>query len=224
MEDTKLTPNEYYPLGDSWYQRNVEGRDFDLALGTMQHLILSLMADPAFPDSRKVRLVEVGCSRGDSLAKISANSSAVCIGIDFSPLAIAAGRQMFESFKSMTLMVGKATEIPLETNSADVLIFGWVAMYLDDKGFSLALSEAKRVIAPGGLLVLLDFEHKGPVRTTANKHHEGLRTYRRDYAETLVQNLGPLVLQANLTKDAKQIGVSSVESDQLVLLASKMPA
>lgn len=224
MEVTKLTPNEHYPLGDGWFQRNVEGSDFDLALGPMEHLILSLLANPAFPDSRRVRLVEVGCSRGDSLAKISANSSAVCIGIDFSPLAIAAGQQMFEGFKSLTLMVGNATEIPLKTNSADVLIFGWVAMYLDDKGFSLALNEAKRVVAPGGLLCLLDFEHKGPVRTTPNKHHKGLTTYRRDYSEALVQNVGPLVLQANLTKDANQIGVSSAEDDQLIFLASQTPA
>lgn len=90
----------------------------------MQHCITALCVDCAFPDSRHVRLVEVGCSRGDSLAKISANSSAVCIGIDFSPLAIAAGQKMFESFKALPLMVVKETEIPLETNSADVLRLG----------------------------------------------------------------------------------------------------
>lgn len=153
--------------GDAWYARN---RDF----------LSPFAADPvvtALRDILPTRILEIGCGGGERLEKLHRVFDAPCFGIDPSCAAIvtAAKRQ------GVLAQVGTADKLPFLKDQFDCVVFGF-CLYLCDRGdlFQIA-SEADRVLADRGHLVIYDFDNEPSARTY--KHRPGVVSYRMRYAQ-----------------------------------------
>ncbi|MFO1132182.1 MAG: class I SAM-dependent methyltransferase [Hyphomicrobiales bacterium] len=100
------------------------------------------------------RILEIGCGPGLALRSILATDVARAIGIDHSPVMIAqAGRNNARSVATgrLRLLDGDFSALPIENGSVDAVLAVNVAYFMND---ATALVEARRVLVPGGRLVL----------------------------------------------------------------------
>jgi ubiquinone/menaquinone biosynthesis C-methylase UbiE len=94
-------------------------------------------------------VVDAGCGGGRAVAEMS-ERGAQAVGVDLDPEMIAVAR---ERWPAGEFHVGDAYELPLEAGSVSYYRADRVLHALDDP--ARALSEARRVLAPGGRAVLL---------------------------------------------------------------------
>lgn len=159
--------------GDRYFQRNATDED---ALHTAalrdpsSDPILSVVA-PLKP----ARILEIGCTNGWRMDAGHQLWGAQVFGIDPSSSAIADGAR----FENVTLQVGTADALPNIT--VDCVVFGF-CLYLCDRAdlFRIA-SEADRVLAPDGYLVVHDFFPPTP-RSRPYSHLQGVTSHKMDYS------------------------------------------
>jgi arsenite methyltransferase len=104
------------------------------------------------------RVLDLGCGPGYLAAEIAAlvGPGGRVHGIDTSDsmLAIAAARARPPGAAPVELGTGDALAVPLPDGAVDAVVCTQVYEYVDD--MPAALAEARRVLAPGGRLVVLD--------------------------------------------------------------------
>jgi ubiquinone/menaquinone biosynthesis C-methylase UbiE len=107
------------------------------------------------PDAR---VVEVGCGTGAvtrALAELAPDASVV--GVDPSPVFLARARELGRAHANLSFVEGDARSLPLEDDSVDVVVFHTTLCHIP--GPELALAEARRVLVPGGQLVVFDGDY-----------------------------------------------------------------
>lgn len=67
-------------------------------------------------------------------------------------------------------------QVPLPDATADVIVSGYAFHHLDDTGKELALAEARRLLRPGGLLVVCDMMFRLSLRTSDRRIIAGMLT------------------------------------------------
>ena len=160
--------------GDAWFHRN------EAAL-KKRHLpeddpilmeLLRLM--PAIPRER-MKVLEIGCGNGIRLNWLKENMNADCYGIDPSANAVAAA-----CAKGVKVQQGTADDLPFDSQSFDIVIFGF-CLYLCDREdlFSIA-READRVLRLPGWLMILDFFNPS-LLAKDYRHHPNVQSYKMDY-------------------------------------------
>jgi ubiquinone/menaquinone biosynthesis C-methylase UbiE len=163
---------------NNWFNRNREGlRSPDDSVGV--NSITSMLVP--FKDEIS-RMLEIGCSDGSKLRSLCKNLDATGFGIDPSLDAITAGKAVTDSTVEMILTIGTASNLQFENSYFDVVFFGF-SLYLVDRNMLFqAVSEADRVLKPGGFLVIQDFDpgfrHKRPYT-----HLEGISSYKNSYVD-----------------------------------------
>ena len=125
------------------------------------------------------RILEIGCSNGWRLRHFL-ESGAHCAGIDPSEKAIGSG-------DGMDLRVGTADELPFETNSFDLVIFGFCLYLVDPVLHFKSVAEADRVLSDGGMIAIYDFI---PSIHYFNdySHLAGVRSYKMEFAKYFLAN------------------------------------
>ncbi|MCH2145783.1 MAG: bifunctional demethylmenaquinone methyltransferase/2-methoxy-6-polyprenyl-1,4-benzoquinol methylase UbiE [Phycisphaerales bacterium] len=111
------------------------------------------LADPG----SDAMVVDVACGTGDlAEAFLKAGASQV-IGIDFTPemLDVARERAARAGLKRIEYRQGDATQLELPTDSADVLSIAFGIRNVNEP--ARALSEFRRILKPGGRLLILEF-------------------------------------------------------------------
>jgi hypothetical protein len=100
------------------------------------------------------RVVDVGCGEG-GLCRFLARQGASVIGVEAGPAALARARAVSSAGRE-TYLEGAGETLPLGDASADAVIylnsFHHVPVALQDR----AIAEAARVLAPGGMLCILE--------------------------------------------------------------------
>jgi ubiquinone/menaquinone biosynthesis C-methylase UbiE len=107
----------------------------------------------------RARVLDVGCGTGtQALFTVRAHPDAQVTGIDGDAKALAiARRKLDRAGVAVTLDEGLATALPYPDARFDRVISTFVFHHLDDADKRRAASEIRRVLAPGGVFLLVDF-------------------------------------------------------------------
>ena len=128
------------------------------------------------------RILEVGCSSGAKLATLVEHFSCKGVGIDPSSMAIRRAVLEYGSNQELEFSVGVAEDLPFKAEDFDFVFASFFLYLLPDAEADAAISEASRVLKPGGFLAILDFDSGIPIRNDY-KHLEGLYSWKRNYVE-----------------------------------------
>jgi SAM-dependent methyltransferase len=121
------------------------------------HARLVAQADPP-PDGR---VLEIGCGTGNVLARMArARPDVALTGLD--PDAAALERARAKLPDTVRLEQGYADALPLPDGAVDRVLSAFMLHHLPPDEQRDALREARRVLAPGGSLHLVDMESGGP--------------------------------------------------------------
>lgn len=143
--------NEYYSeIGDSWWDPTGPLRALhDMNPARVQYF--DSVARARFGPERTAKVVDIGCGGGlvsEALARLGYQVT----GIDLSEGAVEAARRHAEqSGVEVRYQVGSAYELPIETESVQVVVVSDVLEHLHD--LPAAVAEISRVLRPGGVVV-----------------------------------------------------------------------
>lgn len=115
-------------------------------------------------------VVDVACGTGDLAEAFHDAGAGQVIGIDFTPemLEIARHRAARSGREAIEYRQGDATSLDLESDSADVISIAFGIRNVNDP--AQALSEFRRVLKPGGRLLILEFsEPSNPLLRMLNR-------------------------------------------------------
>ncbi len=98
------------------------------------------------------KVLDVGCGEGTTLEHLSVEHGCTGYGIDISPSAIELARQRHPN-NHIYFRVGDGRDIPFPNGSFDI-VFSWGVLE-HAKNFQQSFAEARRVLRPGGMLVLI---------------------------------------------------------------------
>lgn len=171
--------------GDAWFSRNQNHiRSIEQVINSPD---VCYTLDTLMPFSFRIdRVLEIGCSNGTKLEVICQNLDSVGVGIEPSAMAVQTGNQRNKNAK-IELLVGTGEKLPSEDASFDLVYFAFCLYLFDRNTLMQALSEADRVLKPGGFLVITDFDpgfhHKRPYN-----HFQGVFSYKQDYSSFYTQS------------------------------------
>jgi ubiquinone/menaquinone biosynthesis C-methylase UbiE len=100
-----------------------------------------------------ISILDAGCGRGETLLAC-ARAGATVAGIDYSAAAIELTREFLSEFPDVDLRVGSVTDLPWPDDTFDRVQFSDVIEHLDADQTVPALAEFRRVLKPGGYLVV----------------------------------------------------------------------
>jgi len=104
---------------------------------------------------RTARIVDVGCGTGRTLRELSDRGYAAIRGLDVSRAMVAKARALHPD---LDVTVAPPLAVPLPDASVDaVLLIAVLTCIVSDDGQRALVSEVRRVLAPGGLVVASDF-------------------------------------------------------------------
>lgn len=108
------------------------------------------------PEVRGKRVLDVGCGMGTFTVEAARRGAASALGVDFAPEAVATAREVAaaEGVSGAVFTEADATALPLPPESLDVVLAADVTEHLDDATLAGVLADARRVLRPGGTLVL----------------------------------------------------------------------
>lgn len=133
---------------DAWHQSHVGDSDLGtISLASWHENVLSLL-----PPLEGVKLLEVGCGRGDFALHL-ARQGAHVTAVDFSPRAIELARARAESLNiPVCFQVADAQALPFAEGSFDLVVSCECLEHVPSP--SLVLSEIHRVLRTSGKVIL----------------------------------------------------------------------
>lgn len=157
-----------------WFRRNLElinSYDFK------QDVTCSVIKDYGLNPSN---ILELGCSAGYRLAALKERyPDASVYGVEPSLEAINHGKKLF---KEVNFLHTTADEIPLQDDSMDLVIVGFVLYVVDRRLLLKVMSEIDRVLKDRGCLIIVDFFTERALR---NKYHHidqfSAYTFKQEY-------------------------------------------
>lgn len=138
--------------------------------GQQQAMLRAYLAEVAFPEGGAV--LEVGCGTG-AVSRVLAQLPGVgkVIGIDPSPVFVAAARELSLGQTNLSFMEADGRGLPFENGSFSVVVFHTTLSHIPDP--EKALAEAFRLLAPEGQLVVFDGNYT--TTTLATGDHDPLQ-------------------------------------------------
>jgi ubiquinone/menaquinone biosynthesis C-methylase UbiE len=105
-----------------------------------------------------MRVLDVGAGTGRLAPRIGAGIEPLgrLVLVDASDVMLEQARRLGRLGDGAVSQIGVATELPFADRSFDRVLLSWVLHELPEAEQSQALSEALRVLKPGGLVVVLD--------------------------------------------------------------------
>jgi len=95
------------------------------------------------------------------------------VGVDNTPAMVKAAKDRTAELDNVTVRKGELEALPIDDQSVDAALMVLVLTYIDD--IAAALSEAARVLRPGGRFVLIDLllHDRSDFRRDMNQLHMG---------------------------------------------------
>ncbi len=116
----------------------------------------------AMPDTCRVA-ADLGCGTGIVLERMYGHAATV-IGVDGSPRMLELSRRRLAELKGgqISLRIGELSHLPLRDEEADFASINMVLHHISDP--ECVLSEIRRVLCPGGQLLVADFDQHNQER------------------------------------------------------------
>lgn len=130
------------------------------------------------------RLLEAGAANGRVAEQLRQLTGCEAHATDPSPAAVADGRARYPKVR---LSVGTADKIEYPDAAFTVVLFGFCLYLVDRSRLLRVVTEADRVLAEGGKLMITDFDPPAPHRR-AFRHQPGLWSYKMQYPALWLAN------------------------------------
>ncbi|MCO6185738.1 class I SAM-dependent methyltransferase [Rhizobium sp. L1K21] len=131
-------------------------------------------------------LLDIGCGPG-SITNVLAQHVKTAIGIDIDGETIRSAQEIAarQNIDNLRFIHGSMLALPFEDNRFDAVTFHAVLYHLDEATLNKALSEAYRVLKPGGLIAIRDSDVGGDVIYPENPDIElSLNLWQRWYGHS----------------------------------------
>ncbi len=106
-------------------------------------------------NSHKI-IADLGCGTGEMLARLLGKKTKRLIGVDSSPEMLEQARIRLPDLKGLELRLGELENLPMRDQEVDSVIMSMVLYHIVEPEKSI--HEVFRVLKPGGLFILADFE------------------------------------------------------------------
>lgn len=100
-----------------------------------------------------LRILDAGCGRGETVLACARAGAAVA-AIDYSEAAVELTAEALAGFADADVRVGDVTDLPWPDDGFDRILFSDVVEHLDPQQTVPALRELRRVLRPGGFLLV----------------------------------------------------------------------
>jgi ubiquinone/menaquinone biosynthesis C-methylase UbiE len=150
------------------------------------------------------RILEVAVGTGPVFAGIvRRNQHGVSEGVDISESMLRRANRRMKDYpkERYHLQIGSAYKLPFESETFDLLVNNFMLDLLPEKDFVLLLSEYKRVLKPGGRLVL-------STMTFGRKWHNKIWDWMAVHAPSVLTGCRPV----NIAPYVKQAGFKLLQS------------
>lgn len=104
--------------------------------------------------SKGDRALDIGCGNGKTVSALL-QCGAQVTGLDFSDEAISYCKKAFGT--KARFMVSDSSELPFDDGSFEIVTMVHILEHLDDDQLSRTVSEVKRVVSPGGKIMVRAF-------------------------------------------------------------------
>lgn len=121
------------------------------------------------------RALEIGASDGWRLLPLK-QAGVYCAGVDPSASAVERGASF-----GLDLRCATCDDLPFETGSFDLVIFGFCLYLVDPELHFKCVSEADRVLRDGGVLAIYDFLPPRPYFNDYS-HRPGVKSYKMEFS------------------------------------------
>lgn len=162
---------------DSWFERNkiaLESGKSDPAI--------ALLSDWLQPFKNDISTVlEVGCGTGHGINVLANKLAATGYGVEPSEKAVAYIR---EKFPHLCAKVGFGDDIPFNA-SFDLVHLGFYLYLVDRDKYLRCISEADRLVKPGGFLSIIDFDTPIPY-SNEYSHQQGVFSHKTNNSAVFV--------------------------------------
>jgi SAM-dependent methyltransferase len=119
----------------------------------------------------RARILDAGCGNGRHAVPLAGEGYRV-VGLDNAGVLLAAARRSARSARWPRFVRGSYARVPFRTATFDaVLCLGTALGYLGDEGDRVALREFRRVLVPGGCLVI-ETLHRGEIGERLQEYEE----------------------------------------------------
>jgi ubiquinone/menaquinone biosynthesis C-methylase UbiE len=167
------------------------------------------------------RVLDIGCGTGSLAALIAKRHPRVeIVGLDPDPKALARARRKCDRAGTVALDIGYSDALPYPDASFDRVLSSFMFHHLEAEAKLGTLSEAMRILAPGGALHLLDFGG-----TAENTH--GLLGHLFHSAEHLRENFEggiPALMREMGFAEAEEIDHRSSWIGRITYVRGRPPA
>jgi SAM-dependent methyltransferase len=140
---------EYFESHAEYYEESQYRTGRRTFINSRHDHIVTMLAALAIPDTAKV--LDAGCGPGNLVPEFAGRYRRVC-ALDASPRMVDVARSNAAGLRNVSYQVGDIESLPFEDETFDVVCSAGVIEYLPR--FERALEEMRRVLRPGGLLIL----------------------------------------------------------------------
>jgi len=136
-------------------------RFFDSVAGQWRDLSREILGDFDLADEMAARLhagmlvADLGCGPGELLARL-AEGARLAIGVDSSPRMLELAAARLAGRTNVSLRLGELEHLPLREGEVQAVTLSLVLHHVSDP--VAVLAEARRVLAPGGELLVAEFD------------------------------------------------------------------
>ena len=158
---------------------------------------------------RGERILEVGFGTGHCLVEIAkaVGSSGMVLGIDISDQMVAHSQDLLKReglAERVELKCGDAEQLPYESNSVDGIFFSFTLELFDTPELPKVLAECKRVLRPGGRIVVVAVSKEGKqgvivsIYEWVHKHFPNLMDCRPIFVRRALEAAGFTIKEADV--------------------------
>ena len=157
------TENTYKRKSQNYFDTSAAGYDQYSDMGIRAPLLAGLLAQLAelpLPNS----ILDVGCGTGELLFQLQGHTQAALAGLDLSDRMVDVARRKLK--QSADLRQGDSESLPWSSSRFDLVCCTLSFHHYPNPG--QALAEMRRVLQPGGALLLADITMPTPARQLTN--------------------------------------------------------